>query len=116
MKYIIIDPDEGIFLGTAKNEELDNIRGVPPGVRILALFSSHNIFDITKAVSFKTKTEALHYLQTYIRHGCPKAFVAAIDASDNNEFVDVIDIVKAGYGEYATDMIDAIPMHNKQIH
>lgn len=116
MKYIIIDPEEGVFLGTAKNEELDNIRGVPPGVKILALFSSHNVFDITKAASFNSKTEALDYLHTYIKRGCPRAFVARIDAPSSHDFVDVVDIIKAGYGEYTREMVDAIPMNNREIH
>lgn len=116
MKYIIIDPNEGIFLGTAKNDELSNIRGVPPGVKILALFSSHNIFDITKAASFNSRAEAEDYLYTYIYKNCPKAFIAEVDAPGNHEFVDVVDIVKSGYGEYARDMVDAIPMHNNNIH
>jgi hypothetical protein len=116
MKYIIIDPEEGVFLGTAKNDELDSISGVPAGVKILALFSTHNIFDITKAVSFNSSNEAEQYLKTYIQRGCPKAFVAKIDAPASNEFVDVIDIIKAGYGEYTREMVDAIPMYNKEIH
>lgn len=116
MKYIIIDPQEGVFLGTAKNSELDMIRGVPAGVKILALFSSHNVFDITKAVSFNSKTEASEYLSTYIRRGCPNAFVAAIDVPETEEFVDVIDIIKSGYGKYTSEMVDALPMINKSIH
>jgi hypothetical protein len=117
MKYIIVDPEEGIFLGTAKNEELEDIRGIPRGVKILALFSSHNIFEITKAVGFDSAKEAQDYLDTYISRGCPKAFVAKIETgSQKHPFVDVIDIVRSGYGEYAKDMIDSIPMHNTSIH
>ena len=117
MKYIIIDPDEGVFLGTAKNDELELIPRVPEGVRILALFSSNNIFEITKAVSFKTEEEAEKYATKYIRHGCPKAFVVGVE--DNNpksQFVDIVDIVKAGYGNFAWEMIEALPMYSDQIH
>ena len=117
MKYIIVDPEEGIFLGTAKNEELADIRGLPFGVKILALFSSHNIFEITKAVGFDSFYEAQDYLDTYISKGMPNAFIAPIETGpQKHHFVDIIDIVRAGYGEYAKDMIDSIPMHNTTIH
>lgn len=120
MKYIIIDPTQGVFLGTARNYDEDmeeedfNEKGP---MRILALFSNHNVFDITKAVSFATKTEAQDYLRAYIRKGSPNAFVAPIETASNfEEFVDVVDIIKSGYGEYAKEMIDAMPMQSNQIH
>jgi hypothetical protein len=107
MRYIIIDPEEGIFLGTHGNP-------VPAGVRIVPLFSRQNLFEITKAASWSTKEEASAYLSRYLRSGCPKAFVAQIDSKQ--DFVDVIQIVKSGYGKYAEEMVDAIPMDNRSVH
>lgn len=111
MRYIIIDPEEGVFLGT---------HGTPiptQGVRIVPLFSKQNSFEITKAASFPDKKEAAGYLNRYLKIYCPNAFIAPIEARDSKaDFVDVIDIVKSGYGKYAEDMIDAIPMDNRSIH
>jgi hypothetical protein len=111
MRYIIIDPEEGVFLGT---------HGTPipsQGVRIVPLFSKQNIFEITKAASFPSKTAANTYLNKYLKTSCPKAFIAPIESKDSKtEFVDVIDIVKSGYGEYAEGMVEAIPMDNRSIH
>lgn len=111
MRYIIIDPEEGVFLGT---------HGTPipsQGVRIVPLFSKQNIFEITKAASFPDKKEATGYLNRYLKIGFPSAFVAAVETRDSkDDFVDVIDIVKSGHGKYAEGMIAAIPMGNTSIH
>lgn len=111
MRYIIIDPEEGVFLGT---------HGTPIpsyGVRIVPLFSKQNVFEITKAVSFATERDAKTYLAKYLKSTCPESFVVPIDSRDAKvEYVDVIDIVRAGYGKYALGMIDAMPMHNTSIH
>jgi hypothetical protein len=116
MKYIIIHPTEGIFLGTTKNHGLD-VDGEIQSPRILALFSSNNIFDIVKAVGFFTEKDALEYKKLYIGKRFPESFVAGIqDDDDANPYVDVIDIVKSGYGEYAWGMIDALPTPNDTLH
>jgi hypothetical protein len=116
MKYIIIHPTEGIFLGTTKNHGLD-VEGEIQSPRILALFSSNNIFDIVKAVGFFTEKDALEYRKLYIGRRFPESFVAGIqDDDDNNPYVDVIDIVKSGYGEYAWGMIDALPTVTDSLH
>jgi hypothetical protein len=110
-RYIIIDPEEGIFLGT---------HGTPipsQGVKIVPLFSNMNIFEITKAASFPVKNEANTYLNKYLKSSYPKAFIAPVESKDSKtEFVDVIDIIKAGYGKYAEGMVEAIPMGNRSIH
>ena len=46
-KYIIIDPEEGIFLGTAKNEDMMFVDRHPKDNRLVALFSCNNVMDIT---------------------------------------------------------------------
>lgn len=115
-KHIIIDSEAGIFLGTAKNDEVEYF-DVPPGTKIVALFSSNNILDITKAVGFFTKDEAEDYLNVYLKRFARTAFIVPIyDCDDKSPYVDIIDIVKAGYGEHAWDMIDAMPMPNQYFH
>lgn len=111
MRYIIIDPVEGVFLGT---------NGTPmPSqmVKVVPLFSKENMFEITKAASFPTKHEANTYLEKYLRSGWPKSFIAPVESKDSkSDFVDVIDIIKAGYGKYAEGMVEAMPMDNRSIH
>lgn len=115
-KYIIIDPEAGVFLGTAKNDELEFF-DVPPGTKIVALFSSNNILEITKAVGFSKRVDAEKYIKTYLTYFAKGAFVACVeDCSDDSPYVDIIDIVRAGYGEFAWDMIDAMPMHSESLH
>lgn len=119
MKYIIIHPTEGIFLGTTKNHEIDveTSRGELYSPRLLALFSSHNIYDIVKAVGFFTEQDALEYRKLYIGKRFPESFVAEIyDDKNDTPYVDVIDIVRSGYGEYAWGMIDALPMPTDVFH
>lgn len=123
MKFMILDPDEGIFLGTTREEphsmfgaELSKADRQSGNARI-ALFSSHNIFDITKAVAFLTEEDATKYMNTYIKRRCPKAQVVPVFSDNTNEpYVDVIDIVKSGYGEHAWDLIDAMPMPSQYFH
>lgn len=119
MKYIIVHPTEGIFLGTTKNHGLDieSQSGESRDARLIALFSSNNIFDITKAVGFFTEQDALEYRKLYIGKRFPDSFVVGIDDADNSTpYVDVIDIVKSGYGQYAWDMIDALPTPSQLLH
>lgn len=107
MRYIIIDPEEGVFLGTKDDPTR---RGVG------MLFSNHNLFELTKACSWKTEKSARDYLNYYIKRHLPYAHVAPVDVSDNTEHVSVIDIIKSGYAEYCAGMIEAIPMDNTRIH
>jgi hypothetical protein len=110
MRYIIIDSEQGVFLGTHGTP-------TPEGVRIIPLFSKQNLFEITKAASWATQQEATGYLNRYLKYDCPKAFIAKIDSVNPKEdFVDVIQIIKSGYGRYAEGMIDAIPMDNRTVH
>ena len=107
MRYIIIDPHEGVFLGT-KSEPA---RG---GVKVLVLFSRNNFLEITKAVSWKTIKEAESYLTSFISRGFPDAFVAEVYSE--KDYVDVIDLAKAGYSDYTVEMFEALPMENISIH
>ena len=119
MKYIIVHPTEGIFLGTTKNHGLDieSQDGEKRDPRLIALFSSNNIFDITKAVGFFSEKDAYEYMRTYITRKFPESFVVGVEDKDKKTpYVDVIDIVKAGYGQYAWDMIDAMPMPSQMDH
>lgn len=107
MRYVIIDPEEGVFLGTHSTP-------VANGYRVMVLFSRNNVFEITKAVCWKTEREAMRYLSTYIKEGFPKAFVVSIDT--DKEYVDVVQLIKSGYNRFTQEMMDAMPMDNTSIH
>ena len=107
MRYIIIDPYEGVFLGT-KSEPA---RG---GVKMMVLFSKNNYFDITKAVCWKSIHDAEEYLTKFIGTGFPEAFIGEVPV--DTDYVDVVDLVKAGYGDYSIEMFEALPMENISIH
>lgn len=116
-KYVIIDPEDGVFLGTTGRSELPSHLSVPEDASIIALFSSNNIFDLTKAVAFFEKEDAQGYLNTYISRRYPSAFIAPVETyEEESNYVDVVDMVKSGYGEYLEDMIDAIPMPSQATH
>lgn len=115
-KYIIIDPDDGIFLGTTGRDTAEAYIDVPRGARVIALFSNNNIFDLTKAAAFFTEKDAIEYMHAYIKRPHSKVFVAEVETSDKTPYADVIDIIKSGYGEHTWDMVDAIPMLNQLYH
>lgn len=105
MRYIILDPEEGIFLGTKSDPER---RGVG------MLFSAHNLFEMRKAASWDNREDAESYMYTHIKRWCPQAFVGRIESDDH--YVDVIDIVKSGFGDFAVDLIHTLPMPSDEIH
>ena len=115
-KYIIIDPEEGIFLGTAKQEDIEFLPQHPHDGRLIALFSRNNLLDITKAVGFLNIEDAEKYMRIHIRKRCPLAFVGVVEDDSLGPYVDTVSIVKSGYGDYAWDMIDALPMPSQMDH
>jgi hypothetical protein len=115
-KYIIIDPQDGIFLGTAKNEDVNFMDAKVDDRRLIALFSINNMLGITKAVGFFKKSDAYYYMDVYIKERYPEAFVAEVHDELEGPYVDTISIVKSGYGEYAWDMIDEIPYPSQLVH
>ena len=115
-KYVIIDPEDGVFLGTTGRDTAEALIDVPRGARVIALFSGNNIFDLTKAAAFFSERDADEYMRAYIKRPSSGAFIAKIKSDSKEPYVDVIDLEKSGYGEYVQDMIDAIPMLSQHIH
>lgn len=115
-KYIIIDPEDGVFLGTTGRAAAEAYIDVPQGARVIALFSNNNIFDLTKAAAFLSEKDAKDYMHAYIKRPYSDAFIADVESSSKDPYVDVVDIIKSGYGEYVEDMIDAMPMPSQYYH
>jgi len=115
-KYIIIDPEDGIFLGTTGRDTAEAFIDIPRSARVVALFSGNNIFDLTKAAAFLSEKDANEYMHAYIKRLGSDAFVADVESDSKDPYVDVVDIIKSGYGEYVEDMIDAMPMLTQLYH
>ena len=107
MRYIIIDPDEGIFLGTKRDEEMGGMG---------MLFSAHNFLSITRATCWKTRQEATSYMYRHIKRHMEHCFVAEIDSDTEEPFVSIPDICRSGFGGYAWDMIDVMPTPSQELH
>ena len=115
-KFVIIDPADGVFLGTTGRDAAEAFIDVPKGARVIALFSGNNIFDLTKAAAFFTEKDADEYMRAYIKRPTSGSFVAKVSSDSKDPYVDVVDLIKSGYGEYVEDMIDAMPMLSQNIH
>lgn len=116
-KFVIIDPEDGVFLGTTGANEVTPYIDIPREAKIIALFSGNNVFDLTKAVAFFHEEDARSYYKSYLRGRYPDAFIAEVETSKNDTpYVDTIEILKAGYGSYIGDMIDALPMPSQELH
>lgn len=107
MRYVITHNREGVFLGTHIDTSMD-----PDGV-VFVLWSKDNVFSCSKAYSFENHREAQMFAETTLRRW-PSAKVQKVESSE--KYVDVVDLLKEGMGDYTFDMIDHIPMANEQIH
>ena len=105
MRYIIIDPKEGVFLGTRERPDTGDYG---------MLFSRNNMFEITKATAWDNRAGAEKYLNRYVKQFCPFSYVVEIDS--NEDYVDIVDIIRSGYGDCAHDMMNFIPMYSDSIH
>ena len=64
-RYIIIDQNRGVFLGTYTDEDVGKDSNTETTDKRYALFASNNPFYITKACSFESENMA----QSYIKDG-----------------------------------------------
>lgn len=103
-RYIIIDYNRGVFLGTYSDEDVGS--DSDPDKRY-ALFANNNPFYITRACSFKSANMARAYIQDVFPQ--PRWHdLAAMPVDSDDEYPDVIDIIKSGYGDHVYDMLDGL--------
>lgn len=107
MRYVIVDRKEGVFLGTHIDETLD-----PEGI-VFVLWAKDNVFSCSKAYSFGDYEEAQIFAETTLKRW-PRARIAKVNSED--KYVDIVDLLKGGYGEYTFDMVDCLPMGSDTIH
>ena len=104
-RYIIIDENRGVFLGTYTEEDIG--KQSSDNSKNYALFACNNPFGVTKACSFSSEEKAIAYIQDVF----PKRRWSTLSpkpVESDNEYPDVVDIIKSGYSEYTYDMIDGL--------
>lgn len=102
LRTIIANEKLGIFIGTLSD--------VP-------IFSKSDPHGCTKAVSFESEKEAKNFVSTYMSTVRDEVEYIGIPASSVYiPYVDVVDIIKAGYSEQAKEMFESMPPINYTIH
>lgn len=98
-KTIAINEKHGIFIGTVAG---------------YAIFSKNDPVGAYKAYGFKNEVEANLYFDVNLTKSKKGTFFVDIETS--TDYVSCVDIIKAGYGEYATDMINNMYMPSEAIN
>jgi hypothetical protein len=99
MRYLIVEKEKGLFLGSFKN---------------VALFADSNVFPIIKVPSFDTTNDAEHYIANYLPKEAKQYGV--IEIKSNTKYVSIIEIIRQGYAEYTHGLIDYLPMQSENVH
>ena len=101
-RYIIVDKDLGVFLGTYHGSDLG-----ADDDRIYACFAANNPFGLVNACSFKTEAAAKYFINdTFAPQKRPGLKPAAVET--DSEFPHVVEIIKSGYGDFTHDMSDML--------
>lgn len=112
MRYLIVDEDYGVFLGS----RLLSGSISDDDSEIAIIFSKTSPYVVRKAVSFEKISDAERYIE-FLELGNPDyESLSVIEVEGDERYVDIIDIVKEGYGEYVKDMVDCMPMQSIEIH
>lgn len=99
MRYAIIEEDLGFFLGAYQK---------------FGVFAKTDVFGIHKAYSFKTEKEANSFLNKSL--GKDRGDWLVVGINTDEKYIDVVHLLKSGYGRYTHNMIDSLPMYSQEIH
>ena len=102
-RYVISDPNMGIFLGTYNGYDL----GREDDSRIYACFAANNPFALTTCPSFKTERAANHFIKDMFPTRKQKELITKAIECDS-EFPTVVNLIKNGLSEDTFDMIDGL--------
>lgn len=100
-RTIIVHSDRGIFLGTYAG---------------YIIFSKQDTLESTKAYGFETEERARSYVESYLPTLKDDVVFVSVGCSNSSVYVDVVDIIKAGYWQYAEEMFANLPVLNHTIH
>jgi|APCry1669189034_1035192.scaffolds.fasta_scaffold110637_2 hypothetical protein len=98
-KTIAINEKYGVFIGTVAG---------------YAIFSKNDPVGSYKAYGFKNEVEAKLYFDENLSKSKKGTFFVSIDS--DTDYVSCVDIIKAGYGEHAADMINNMHMPSEAIN
>jgi hypothetical protein len=98
-KYLAINKEKGVFLGTYSG---------------YAFFAKTDPTGMSNAYAFDDENTARFFLNTNLPAQANSTFFVPIDSKAN--YVSVVDIIKAGYGDYTYKMMDALPMVSTTVH
>lgn len=99
MRYAIIEEDLGFFLGSFQK---------------FGVFAKTDVFGLYKAYSFDSEEEARDFIKEYL--GKDRGEWSVIGINTNEKYIDVVSLLKSGYGKYTHQMMDGIPMTSVEIH
>lgn len=92
--FIVVEKERGVFLGSYNG---------------IALFSRNDILDSTKAYGFEDREVAIDFVTSHLPQIKDTVDYIEIPTLGDDAYVDVVDIIKAGYHEYAEDMFRNMP-------
>jgi hypothetical protein len=122
-KYILIDNNLGVFLGSYSMQDFIQPEEILEGrvdmlkkdTRSYALFAARNPFGVTEADSFDSKEEAEQFARD-VFFDISGVRLSAVPVDTDLEDPDLVDIIKAGYGDYTFDMLAGLETTNDTIH
>jgi hypothetical protein len=122
-RYILIDNKLGVFLGSYSMQDFIEPKAILEGKvnmlkedpRSYALFAKHNPFGVTDAESFESKEEAEQFIRDAF-FDVKDVGLSAQPVDTDLDDPDLIDIIKAGYGDHTFDMLEGLETYNDTIH
>jgi hypothetical protein len=97
-RYIVIDKNLGIFLGTCNGEEIGMHEG-----KIYACFAANNPFKLTTACSFESKESAEEFIVDIFPKERRSLLTIGLVETDSI-FPSVVELIKSGHSKYTHDM------------
>lgn len=98
-RVVAISTDLGIFLGTVGG---------------YAIFSKEDPIGIPKAFGFASVEEAELYFEENLPKTKRSVFFAEVETK--SKYVTCVDLIKAGYEEYARDLLENMPTASDHYH
>jgi len=95
MKYAIVEERLGFFLGSYER---------------YGLFAATDPSGIPKAYGFSSEKAAAKYIKEFLDPQKGNWKVVSIDTDSEDEYIDVIDLIKSGYSKYTHNMAMGLPM------
>lgn len=98
-RYMLIDKEMGVFLGTYTR---------------YVLFAENDFFEITKVYTFESEEKAQAFVNKNLDTTKLDYFIAPIKSKE--QYVSVIDVIKAGYGDYTSTLMNNLQMISNSAH